>query len=630
MWRLKLYFLGLIALLCLTWSCTPSSTRNIPIADFLTNTEKSNFRISPNGRYVTYLEVNNQQRTIFLIDMQAEEILAEELSPNIQDVGNYFWISEEELIFTERIPDDDSLRLYGMHLGETPRLLLPPASQKIRFIHPVVAKNNSILISMNAKDGNNFDVYRLPLDGTAKTLVAENPGNIIRWYPDLDGELRMALASDSIQETVVFRPTENDTFKPVLQNVFHTTVVPLGFVNGQKNHVYSLSNVDRDKLSLVELDMVTGQEVDVLFSHEDVDLSPGGFDVETGTMRYAYFIDSRRARHFLDQDYGSVYQSLQKQLPDSEFRVLDEDFTDHKMIVHAFTDTNPGIIYFYDGDADKLVPLSVINPKLDNVLLSEMTPVSYEARDGRTIQGYLTLPRGGNSKGLPVIVYPHGGPSERNIWGYNTDVQFFANRGYAVFQVNYRGSSGYGKEFWTSGFKEWGGTIQDDITDGVQWLIDEKIADPKRIGIFGLGFGGYSALHGAAFNSDLYAAAASYGGFTNLFTHLKEIPPHLKPYLQKYYEIIGNPETESSRIRAMSPVFHAEKIEIPVFIAQGGKDSRSSVPDINQFVQKIRKRNVPVTFILKEDEGRYFRKDENRALLYEELGLFFDTHLKRR
>ena len=212
----------------------------------------------------------------------------------------------------------------------------------------------------------------------------------------------------------------------------------------------------------------------------------------------------------------------------------------------------------------------------------------------------------------------------------NPEVQFFASRGYAVFQVNYRGSDGYGKAFWTAGFKEWGGLIQDDITDGVQWLIDQKIADPQRIGIFGMGFGGYSAIHGACFNSGLYAAAASYGGFTNLFTHLKEIPPHLKPYLQKYYEIIGNPETESGLIRSMSPVFHADKIEIPVFVAQGGKDSRSSVPEISQFIQKIRKRNIPVTLMLREDEGRYFRKEENRITFYEELGKFFDSHVKKR
>jgi len=257
-----------------------------------------------------------------------------------------------------------------------------------------------------------------------------------------------------------------------------------------------------------------------------------------------------------------------------------------------------------------------------------MTPITYQSRDGRQINGYLTLPPAMKGTRVPVIVYPHGGPSARSKWGFNPVVQFFANRGFAVFQVNYRGSSGYGKAFWSAGFKEWGGKVQDDITDGVHWLIDEGIADPKRIGIYGAGFGGYSALHGACFKSDIYACAASYSGFTNLFTYLKEIPPHLTPYLQMYYEIIGNPETEPGLIKAMSPVFHSENIDIPVFIAQGGRDSRSAVNETNQFVQKLRKRNIPITYMLREEEGRYFRNEENRIQLYRELGDFFEKYLK--
>lgn len=180
-----------------------------------------------------------------------------------------------------------------------------------------------------------------------------------------------------------------------------------------------------------------------------------------------------------------------------------------------------------------------------------------------------------------------------------------------------------------AGFKEWGGKIQDDIVDGVHWLMEEKIADPDRIGIYGSDFGGYSAMYGASFNSDLFACAASYGGFTNLFTLLKEVPPHLKPYLQMYYEFIGNPETESDRIRSMSPVFHSEKIRIPVLVAIGGRDSRNSVPESNQFIRSLKKRKIPTVYIVHENEGRYFRKEENMIQFYEELGKFFDDYLKK-
>jgi len=268
------------------------------------------------------------------------------------------------------------------------------------------------------------------------------------------------------------------------------------------------------------------------------------------------------------------------------------------------------------------------NPALNDCELAEMKPVTYYARDGRQIHGYLTMPPKIRGRKPPVIVYPHSGPSNRDRWGFDPEVQFFANRGYAVFQVNYRGSTGYGKEFWSAGSKEWGGKIQDDITDGVRWLIQERKVDSARIGIYGAGFGGYSALHGACFHSDLYACAASYSGFINLFTYLKEVPPYFKPYLQMYYETVGNPETEPELIKSMSPVFHSDQINIPVFIAQGGRDSWSTVNETNQFVQKLKKRKVPITYLLREEEGRYFRNEENRILFYNELGEFFDKYLK--
>src|SRR5690606_18440854 len=277
-----------------------------------------------------------------------------------------------------------------------------------------------------------------------------------------------------------------------------------------------------------------------------------------------------------------------------------------RFVVRSYTDKDPGAVYFYDMAKDELTKLVDNNPALNDCILAEMKPITYYARDGRQIHGYLTMPPKTRSRKPPVIVYPHSGPSNRDRWGFDPEVQFFANRGYAVFQVNYRGSIGYGKEFWSAGSKEWGGKIQDDITDGVRWLIHEQKVDSTRIGIYGAGFGGYSALHGACFHSDLYKCAASYSGFINLFTYLKEVPPHFKPYLQMYYETVGNPETEPELIKSMSPVFHSDRINIPVFIAQGGRDSWSTVNETNQFVQKLKKRKIPITYMLREEERRYF------------------------
>lgn len=613
------------------FGCDSPKTARIPVADFFSYAEKTNFRISPDGRYVSYLSASpTQSKSLFVMDMDQEEPQASLVSDTTLDIYSYFWVSDSLLLMTVRLSPDDNFQIYTVDLiSDKASPVLPPSKARVRYISPVYANQNEVLISMNERDSTVFDVYKLHIQEGTKDLIARNPGNIIRWIADMDGQLRLALASDSVQETMLYRASEQEAFRVVMSNSFHTTVTPLGFVKGKKSHVYALSNINRDKMSLVELDLETQEEVNMLFSHTEVDVSTGGYARNKGSMSYAYYLTWKRDRHFLNDSARIIFEKIEEKLPGYEIRVIDESWANHRLLLNVFTDRNPGVNYYFDGQKNRLVKLSENNEALNELDLAVMRPVSFLNRDSIRLHGYLTMPNNAPSRNLPVIVYPHSGPSDRDIWGYNPEVQFFANRGYAVFQVNYRGSTGYGKEFWSSGFKEWGGAIQEDITDGVQWLIDEKIADPDRIGIFGMGFGGYSALHAACFNSGLFACAASYGGFTNLFTHLKEIPPHLKPYLQMYYEIIGNPETESDLIKEMSPVFHSDDVEIPVFIAQGGKDSRSSVSETNQFVKKLRKRKIPVVYMVREEEGRYFRKEENLIHFYEELGKFFDEHLKK-
>jgi dipeptidyl aminopeptidase/acylaminoacyl peptidase len=212
--------------------------------------------------------------------------------------------------------------------------------------------------------------------------------------------------------------------------------------------------------------------------------------------------------------------------------------------------------------------------------------------------------------------------------GYDAEVQFLANRGYAVFQVNYRGSTGYGKAFRNAGFKQVGGKMQNDITDGVHWLINQKIANPKKIAIFGGGFGGFSALYGVSFNPELYNCAIVKYGLINFFTYLKDAPPFFKPYLKMMYEMVGNPETDANQLRAISPVFHTDKIKSPLLIFQGAKDPRANISELNQFVRELKKRNVPVTYRLKDNERAYFKSDFNRMEMYAEIERFLDTNMQ--
>jgi dipeptidyl aminopeptidase/acylaminoacyl peptidase len=216
----------------------------------------------------------------------------------------------------------------------------------------------------------------------------------------------------------------------------------------------------------------------------------------------------------------------------------------------------------------------------------------------------------------------------RDTWGYNSEAQFLANQGYAVFQPNYRGSTGYGRKFWEASFKEWGNTMQNDVTDGVQWLIKEGIADPKRVAIYGGSYGGYSTLAGVTFTPDLYAAAVDYVGVSNLFTFMKTIPPYWKPYLEMMYEMVGNPDQDKALLTQFSPVFHVDQIRTPLFIAQGANDPRVNKDESDQMVAALKNRGVDVEYMVKNDEGHGFHNEENRLDFYQAMGKFLALHLK--
>jgi dipeptidyl aminopeptidase/acylaminoacyl peptidase len=231
------------------------------------------------------------------------------------------------------------------------------------------------------------------------------------------------------------------------------------------------------------------------------------------------------------------------------------------------------------------------------------------------------------AKNLPVVVNPHGGPWARDGWGFNPEIQFLANRGYAVLQMNFRGSTGYGKAFWESSFKKWGREMQDDITDGTLMLIDKGIADPERIAIYGGSYGGYATLMGLVKEPELYAAGVDYVGVSNMFTFMKTIPPYWEPMLEMFYEMCGNPVSDSLMLREVSPVYHVDKITAPLFIAQGRNDPRVNVDESDQMVEAMQARGIAVEYLVKDNEGHGFRNEENRFEFYRAMENFLNAHM---
>ncbi|HCN84188.1 MAG TPA: S9 family peptidase [Sphingobacteriaceae bacterium] len=603
--------------------------KQIPVEAFFAGPAKTSFLISPDGTSISYLKPYNGRLNIFIQTLDDKKI-TQITRETDRSVSYYFWANNNELLYLKDMMGNDRIQLHVANKdGSGSREIFSEDKARIRFINPIRIWDNQLLIALNKRDSSVFDAYKLNINTRKLTLAVRNPGNITNWYADHEGKIRMAVASDGVNETLLFRNSEDESFRSVVTNNFKTSISPIGFGIDNKSRIYALSNQNRDKKALVEFDCNTGKEYKTIFERKDADVIEGEY-FNKKKLDYAVYETWRKERYYFDPEIKAIYQELEKQMPNSEIRITDRDLAGKQYLIRISTDKVPGVSYLYTSSNRNLVKLSDANPALKESEMCEMKPISYKSRDGLIIHGYLTYPKGLKPYSLPVVVMPHAGPSSRNSWGFNSEVQFLANRGYAVLQMNYRGSTGYGKEFWAAGFKKWGTDMQNDITDGVKWLIGEGIANPKRIAIYGSSFGGYSALHGMCFQPGLYACGASYSGPINLFNFVKESAPYIRPSLQMYYEMVGIPEKDPDYFRAVSPVFHTDLIRNPILIAQGGKDHRVNVNEINQFVKELKKRKIPITYFLKEDERHYFRIQENRYEFYRKLEKFLADNIGKK
>ncbi len=608
------------------FACGKKKIETIAVQDFFVKPERSNFKVSPDGRRIAYIGIEGHCRNIFILDTNSPDSSKQLTYQKDINVQYFFWATPDSIVYSISESPKDSLRLFIIDINtEKSKYLIQPSKSELRWVPPVSAINGKLLAQLNKRDSTVFDLYRIPLDGSEPELVALNDQNMGTWMASKDGQVRLAISSDSIEDKIWYRDNEGQPFKKVLKTDFSTTVVPLGPVQNSTSAFYTLSNIGRDKSSLVEIDFKTGEQK-VLVENNNADLNREGYLFSRGEMIYTSVFENKKKINVLNDRLKIIFDKIRSKYADYNIDLIDVDKDFNLVVFKIYTDTNPGQVLYYSSKDDQIKELVTINPGLKDKSFSPMEPVSYYSRDGKLIHGFLTYPLEKQDR-YPVVVLVHDGPNYRDIWGFNQEVQFLANRGYAVFQVNYRGSVGFGKDFAAAGDKQWGGEIQNDISDGVSWLIHQGIADKNRIAIMGSGFGGYSALYAACFNPTLYRCAISSSGYTNLFTYLKEIPPYYQPYLQMYYKIIGDPTRESDLFKAISPVFHADKIRMPILMFQGGRDRYNSITDINQFVQKVKNNGVDIQYTFFEHEGRRLRKEENIILYYQLIEEFLKKNL---
>jgi dipeptidyl aminopeptidase/acylaminoacyl peptidase len=594
--------------------------------DFFKNPEKAYYQISPNAKYLSFTQPFERRMNVFVQEIGSAEA-KRVTSVTDRDIWWYYWKGNDRLLYLRDFGGDENFHVFAVDRnGENEKDLTPFDGVKVNVIDEMKDHETDILIGMNKRNPRVFDAYRLNTSTGELKLVAENPGNVTAWVTDHDYKIRVATVTDGVNTTILYRKSEEQPFSELITTSFKETFQPVFFTFDNKN-VYAVSNLERDKMAVITYDPDQNKELDLIFEHPEVDVSNIDYSRKRKVLTEIGYTTWKYQREFKDQETQAIYNTFEQKFPGYEIFLTFNDLEETTFIARIMSDRTLGSYHLYSKGTGEITKLADRNPWLKEDQLAEMKPISYSTRDGFTINGYLTYPKGRPAKNLPVVVNPHGGPWARDTWGFRSEVQFLANRGYAVFQMNFRGSTGYGKEFWKSSFKEWGKKMQDDITDGVQWLIKEGIADPKRIAIYGGSYGGYATLAGVTFTPDLYCCGVDYVGVSNIFTWMNAIPPYWEPYREMLYEMVGNPETDSLMLANASPYFHADQIQVPMLVAQGANDPRVKKEESDQIVDALKSRDIAVEYIVKDNEGHGFSNEENKFDFYRAMESFLAKHL---
>ena len=600
--------------------------RLIPLVDFFKTPVMPDFTLPPDGEPIAFMMPWERRLNVF-VRRVGEDKANRITHAQERDIAGYAWANNRRIAYIQDNDGDENFRLYAVDIdGANFKALTPFEDVRVRIVDRLEDIDDQMLISMNQRNKRIFDVYRININTGEMKMVAENPGNISGWLTDNDGKLRVAVATDGVNTTLLYRQIEAEAFRPIVTTDFKDSIDPLYFTFDNK-HLYVASNIDRDKKAIFKYDVETGEHLELIYEHPQVDVIGILRSKKRQVLTGVSYITDKLHYHFTDRSRQNLQNSLESRLPDVEVVVTSMSRDETRVLVRTYSDTSMGTYYYYDLARQQFEKLADVSPWLNEGEMASMQPIQYQSRDGLTLHGYLTLPKGVKAKNLPIIIKPHGGPWARDVWGFDPVVQFLANRGIGVLQINFRGSTGYGKEFWQAGFKQWGRKMQDDISDGVRWLIRQGIADPERIGIYGASYGGYAVLAGLAFTPDLYACGIDYVGVSNIFTLLSSLPPYWELGRQMMYEMIGDPVKDEALLIAISPVFHADKIKAPLLVAHGSNDPRVKKAESDHIVQALEQGGIDVEYMVKDNEGHGFANEENRFDFYRTMEIFLGKHL---
>jgi dipeptidyl aminopeptidase/acylaminoacyl peptidase len=600
-------------------------------------------QISPDGRFISFLKPYKGTRNIWVKGADEPFSAARPLSAEAaRPIRSYFWSHDSKyILYSQDSGGDENFNIYAIDptLAADPKTGVPPTRPltnlkgvRTQIFSVPRAKPDILYIGLNDRDPRWHDLYELRISTGEKTLLRKNTENIAGWVFDHDGALRLAARTNSTGDMEMLR-VDADGFKQIyICSVLETCDI-YGF-DAANEQAYLVTN--KGPLDLIELDLLnpaTGSTTKVESDPEKrVDIANGKLSEVDHRILFTEYEDDTVRRYFKDKAFEKDYHWLQSKLPGRQIAFGATSNDENLWIVSAYSDTEPGVTYVWNRKSQRLTLQYRIRDELPRDALAQRKPYHYRSSDGLDIPAYLTLPKGLPAKNLPLIVHPHGGPWARDSFGYDTYAQFLSNRGYAVLQPNFRGSTSYGKKFLNAGNGEWGRKMQDDLTWGVKALVAAGIADPGRVGISGGSYGGYATLAGVAFTPNVYAAAVAIVAPSNLITLLDAIPPYWEAGRKQMYTRMADPTTPAGKalLIAESPLTQAKSIVTPLLVVQGKNDPRVNIRESDQIVAAVRDNGKPVEYLVAPDEGHGFARPINNLAMVTAMEGFFAQYLGGR
>lgn len=649
---------GLVALFALRVSAAPPP--ELPVSTFFKKPSMTSLRFSPDGKRIACLIPYERRMNLAVIDLEKKtKVLLTNFKDN--DVGSLRWVGNDRLIFTQDVDGQEVPAVMAVNRdGTNPAKLFgydSTANSSVvnaRFrglLVPVEDDPKSMLVLAGLSGSQGPDVGKMNMSTGRISMHVPNPGFVTRWVLDRKGQVRIGVSRKDGRTEILHRPAGGSGWETLDNGMSgepdaesEATAVgtwsPIGF-DGDNRTLFVSSRVGRDRSAVYRYDTETRKLGGLVVEDEVYDVTDANPDYNPFPLRgliyddvkgkvvgFAYRRDKPTVVWF-DDDFARMQKQFDASLPDTVNFILAASDDATKQLVLAQSDRDPGVYYLFDRVKKKLEELAVVKPGIDPDQMAAMQPVSFTARDGLLLRGYLTLPKGREPKNLPLIIHPHGGPyGIRDDWVYNAEVQFYANRGFAVLQIDYRGSGGYGAKFERDGYHKFGLEMQDDLSDGVKWAVDSGLADPQRVVISGASYGGYATMAGLAFTPELYCAGINYVGVTNLTSQWGKYKG-TDAQLGVIHRLFGDMDKAADRKRAYdtSPVNFADRIRAPVLMAYGMNDPRVKIDQGYDMESALKKAGKSFEMLIERDEGHGFRKEELSIAFYTKVDEFLKKHV---